>query len=116
MTTTRRGRQHPDGPLEPPPDWPDAAGHFLANLLAPVTQPGPPYTHTLVPPEPIGELEDGTLVYPEPGPVLTLTEGRLDHWLQRVRIPDHPDASRRRIRQHPAPGTALHAQHHARPR
>lgn len=37
-------------------------------------EPGPPWTHTLVPPEPIGEDEDGNPVYPEPGPAFTLTD------------------------------------------
>ena len=37
-------------------------------------EPGPPYTHTIVPPEPIGEDEDGNPLYPEPGPAFTLTE------------------------------------------
>ena len=36
--------------------------------------PGPPYVHTLVPPEPIGEDADGNPLYPEPGPAMTLTE------------------------------------------
>jgi hypothetical protein len=34
---------------------PDAAGRFLANLLAPSAEPGPPYVHTLegpIPPMP----------------------------------------------------------------
>jgi len=57
----------PDLPL-----WPDSAGHFLHNLLNPEPQPGAPYTHTIVPPEPIGEDEDGNPVYPEPGPAHTL--------------------------------------------
>ena len=55
--------------------WPEAAGAFLASLYGdPEPEPGPPYVHTIVPPEPIGELEDGTLIYPEPGPAYTMTE------------------------------------------
>jgi hypothetical protein len=53
--------------------WPDGAGGFLHNLLSPVTPPGPPYTHTIVPPGPAGWDEDGTPIYPEPGPAYTLT-------------------------------------------
>ena len=68
------GRQYPDGPLEAPPDWPDSAGHFLANLLNPASTPGPPWTHTLLPPEPLYYDDFGTPVYPEPGPAMTLTE------------------------------------------
>ena len=34
--------------------WPEAAGEFLQNLLGGAeSEPGPPYVHTLVPPEPI---------------------------------------------------------------
>lgn len=51
-----------------------ALGHALRNLLSPEPAPGPPYTHTLVSPEPIGEDEDGNPVYPPPGPTHTLTE------------------------------------------
>jgi hypothetical protein len=55
--------------------WPDAAGEFLANMLgAGDPEPGPPYVHTLVPPEPIGYTGDGDPIYPEPGPAYTLTE------------------------------------------
>ena len=71
---TSVGRQYPDGPLEAPPDWPDGAGRFLHNLLNPASAPGPPWTHTIVPPEPIGWDEDGNPLYPEPGPAVTLTE------------------------------------------
>ena len=47
----------------------------MAHILGSAgLKPGPPYTHTLVPPEPAGELEDGTPVYPEPGPSCTMTE------------------------------------------
>jgi hypothetical protein len=84
------GRQYPDGPLEAPagwalPDdwpecslnfWPEAAGAFLASLYGdPEPEPGPPYVHTIVPPEPIGEDEDGNLIYLEPGPAFTLPGG-----------------------------------------
>ena len=48
--------------------WPEVAGEFPASMLGGDPEPGPPYTHTLVPPEPIGEDEDGNLIYPEPGP------------------------------------------------
>ena len=82
--TDERGRQrhgHPAGEECSAPDlslpmWPDSAGAFLHNMLGGTEpEPGPPYTHTLVPPEPIGEDEDGNLLYPEPGPAFTLTEG-----------------------------------------
>ena len=106
---TSQGRQHPDGPLEPPPGWfadgadfaaglaagvqqsPSreleqafagiyrnliAAGEFMTALLGAPEQPGPPYVHTFVPPEPIGQDEDGNDIYPPPGPAWTLTEGR----------------------------------------
>jgi hypothetical protein len=90
---TTRGRQYPDGPLVPDPDviyrplqqparlnagtpdqfWPDVAGEVLHNILSGGgPAPGPQYTHTIVPPEPIGEDEDGNAVYPEPGPAYTL--------------------------------------------
>lgn len=49
-------------------------GEFLQNLLAPTAESGPPYVHTFVPPEPIGEDEDGNDIYPPPGPAYTLTE------------------------------------------
>ncbi len=55
---TSWGRQYPDGPLEPPPGAEpprlnyEAIGAFLASLLAPPAEPGPPYVHTLVPSEP----------------------------------------------------------------
>ena len=49
-------------------------GNFLCNTLNPDWPPGPPYVHTVVPPEPIGEDEDGNPLYPEPGPTMTLTE------------------------------------------
>jgi hypothetical protein len=54
--------------------WPDGAGEFLHNLLSPVSTPGPPYTHTLVPPGPIGWDEDGNPLYPEPGPAFTVSD------------------------------------------
>ena len=62
----------PDAPL-----WIDTFGSFLQNMLSPDRPIGaePPYVHTIVPPEPIGEDEDGNLLYPEPGPAMTLTEG-----------------------------------------
>ena len=48
-------------------EWNDAAGAFLASILGgSEPEPGPPYTHTIVPPEPIGEDEDGNLLYPAP--------------------------------------------------
>jgi hypothetical protein len=87
---TSQGRQYPDGPLEAPPGvefapldterthgkhgfWADGAGSFLHGLLHPDHPAGPPYVHTLVPPEPIGWDEDGEPVYPEPGPAVTVT-------------------------------------------
>jgi len=57
-----------------PAEVPPGAGHFLHNLLNPPSMPGPPYTHTIVPPEPIGWDDDGNPLYPEPGPGMTLTE------------------------------------------
>ena len=55
--------------------WP-ALGEVMHSILGGSDrEPGPPYTHTIVPPEPIGEDEDGNLLYPEPGPAMTLTEG-----------------------------------------
>ena len=47
-------------------------GEIMHGLLNPEPEPGPPYTHTIVPPEPIGWDEDGTPLYPEPGPSATL--------------------------------------------
>ena len=72
--TRSYGRQYPDGPLEPPPGWPEGAGEFMRNMLGGQQEPGPPWTHTLVPPEPTGQDEDGNPLYPEPGPAMTLTE------------------------------------------
>lgn len=54
--------------------WPEAVGGFLHNMLGGEPETGPPYTHTFVAPEPIGEDEDGNPVYPEPGPAFTLTD------------------------------------------
>jgi hypothetical protein len=50
-----------------------AVGEFLHNLLEPVSWPGPPWTHTIVPPEPAGWDKDGNPVYPEPGPAFTVS-------------------------------------------
>ena len=77
MRTCSSGRQYPDGP--PSAEIPDVVvtrelGHFLHGLLNPASEPGPPYTHTIVPPEPIGYDEDDNPIYPEPGPAMTLTE------------------------------------------
>jgi hypothetical protein len=57
----------PPRETEEPGEIPDVAvtrelGHFLPSILH------------LVPPEPIGEDEDGNPLYPEPGPSMTLTE------------------------------------------
>ena len=46
-------------------------GEVMRGLLNPEPPPGPPYTHTIRPPEPIGWNEDGEPVYPEPGPAFT---------------------------------------------
>ena len=55
--------------------WPEAASEFIGSLFGGTDpRPGPPYVHTLVPPEPIGWDDDGNPVYPEPGPSYTLTE------------------------------------------
>ena len=54
--------------------WQDGAGSFLHGLLHPEPKPGPPFTHTIVQPEPIGEDEDGNPLYPEPGPAMTLAD------------------------------------------
>ena len=91
---TSQGRQYPDGPLEPGrmvyspftglehPDvvagvdswaWP-ALGEIMHNILGGTPEPGPPYTHTIVPPEPLYWDDFGSPVYPEPGPAMTLTE------------------------------------------
>lgn len=52
---------------------PAAVGHFLSAMLTPPEADGPPFTHTLQPPEP-EEDEAGNLIWPEPGPSYTLTE------------------------------------------
>jgi hypothetical protein len=68
------GRSYPDPAEAAYALAADAMGHFLAGLLAPVSEPGPPYTHTLVPPEP--EYDDeGNEVWREPDPAFTLTDG-----------------------------------------
>jgi hypothetical protein len=56
---------------------PDGAGEFLHNILGgSEPEPGPPYTHTIVPPEPAGWDEDGNPVdpEPEPGPAFTVSD------------------------------------------
>lgn len=54
------------------PMAPTALGTLLHSTLNPSPSAGPPWTHALAPPEPIGEDEDGNPVYPEPGPAMTL--------------------------------------------
>jgi hypothetical protein len=66
-------RRHAEA-SRPPAGSHAAAGEFLHNLLSPVSQPGPPWTHVLLPPEPIGWGEDDNPIYPEPGPTHTLTD------------------------------------------
>ena len=53
--------------------WPDGAGEILHNMLGGSNpQPGPPWTHTIVPPEP--EYDDeGNEIWREPDPAHTLT-------------------------------------------
>jgi hypothetical protein len=68
------GRSYPDPAEAEEWAW-QALGQVMHSLLNPEPAPGPPYVHTLVPPEPIGEDEDGNPVYQPPGPVCTLTEG-----------------------------------------
>lgn len=90
MSTQSTGRQYPDGPLEAPPGWvlpedwpenslnfwPEAAGAFLASLLA-EPAPGPPYTHTIVPPQEAVFTWSGKLLYRPPDhPAFTMTERR----------------------------------------
>ena len=88
---TSYGRQYPDGPRmvyspftgRQRPDvlaaveswaWP-ALGEVMHNILGGTEpEPGPPYTHTIVPPEPLDWDDFGSPVYPEPGPAMTLTE------------------------------------------
>lgn len=91
---TSQGRQYPDGPLVAPHDvdfgrlpeglegwpdnsldfWPKAAGEFLAGILGPPPEPGPPYVHTFRPPQEF-YTRSGKLLYREPsGPAYTLTE------------------------------------------
>src|ERR1700677_713962 len=82
---TDSGRQYPDGPLEAPPGWallddwpecslsfwPEAAWAFLFG--DPEPSPGPPYTHTFVPPQQAVFTASGKLLYrpPPPGPAWT---------------------------------------------
>jgi hypothetical protein len=54
--------------------WPGSAGEVLHNILGGGSEPGPPYTHTIVPPEPVGWDEDDNPVYPEPGPAFTVAD------------------------------------------
>ena len=90
------GRQSPDGPLKPVPGmvyspltgrlrpdvlaeveswaWP-ALGEVMHNILGGSDpEPGPPYTHTITPPEPLYWDDFGSPVYPEPGPAMTIAE------------------------------------------
>ena len=69
------GRSYPDPAEVESRAW-AALGEVMHAVLNPEPAPGPPYVHTLVPPEPIGWDEDGNPVYPEPGPAYTLTEGK----------------------------------------
>ena len=66
----------------------DALGEVMHAILNPASTPGPPYTHTIVPPEPIGEDEDGDPLYPEPGSAMTLTQ-TASPYRQEI-IPDAP--------------------------
>lgn len=55
--------------------FPESAGELLRNMLGGADpEPGPPWVHTLVPPEPIGYTDEGEPVYPEPGPAYTLVK------------------------------------------
>ena len=74
MTTIRRGRQYPDGPLVAPPDWPEGAGELFRRLLNPSPAPGPPYTHAFTGPEPVYARNGKPLYWPPVRP-FTLTEG-----------------------------------------
>jgi hypothetical protein len=97
VTTIRRGRQSPDGPLEASPGvvsgrLPDCAGEFLHAMLnvrlgnadavsgqrgstQPAPEPGPPWTHTIVPP-PVVCTRSGKVLYRPPArPWFTLTRG-----------------------------------------
>lgn len=67
------GRSYPDPAEAEDRAW-QALGQLMHNLLNPEPPPGPPYTHTIVPPQPIGEDEDGNDIYPEPGPAYTVRE------------------------------------------
>lgn len=87
------GRQYPDGPLEPPPGWfsdenlrkrasvaadvsgwaAGAFGEVMRALLNPEPEPGPPYVHTLAPPQQPVFSRSGKLVYRPPShPAYTL--------------------------------------------
>jgi hypothetical protein len=54
----------------------DALGYFMHRLLRPEPEPGPPYTHTFVPPQQAVFTASGKRLYrpPPPGPAYTLTE------------------------------------------
>lgn len=58
----------PDAPL-----FPAAMGEVLHAILHPKPQPGPPYVHTIRPPEPIGYDEQGRPIW-EPEPAFTITD------------------------------------------
>jgi hypothetical protein len=70
---------HPATSAPPPLRFeplPAGTGEILHNILSGGDpKPGPPWTHTIVPAGPIGELEAGTPVYPEPGPAFTVSDG-----------------------------------------
>ena len=77
-----------DGPVQMPPDLPSSpVGARLDAMTNPATRTvvnisrAPAFvpdtaevTHWVPIPQPIGWDEDGTPVYPEPGPAMTLTE------------------------------------------
>ena len=52
MTDDESYRQAMDGPLPEGPLAPDGIGEVLHAILNPQPQPGPPYVHTIRPPEP----------------------------------------------------------------
>lgn len=83
----KRGRQYPDGPLEPEPGMLyspldadafalETLGQVMASMFgATEPEPGPPYIHTFVLPEPEYDGE-GNEILRKPDPSFTLEGNR----------------------------------------
>lgn len=57
--------------------WPDSAGEFVHNMLGGDPAPGPPYVHTIVPPEPVTLTSSD----PEPPPGTIVRDDLGREWI-----------------------------------